>query len=83
MAILLHEIGHVLHLWTSSTPIYAEKTHGKDWMNKVKETMIRVGLKKCPNPMCNVKRYFKRSIFYQRCKRKAHLEETATVARQN
>ena len=34
MAISLHKIGHVIFLWTLSTPIYAEKTHGKDWMKQ-------------------------------------------------
>ena len=49
-------------MWVLSTPIYAKKTHGRDWRHKVKETMIRGGIKKCamkqvsPNPMCNVKR---------------------------
>ena len=58
LAILLHEIGHVIHFWTFTTPIYPEETHGADWMKTVKETMIRGGLKKCamklvsPNPTC-------------------------------
>ena len=76
---------------TSKTPILTGETHGKDWMNKVKETMIRGGLNKCAmelvspipyntmpiqNQSQNVRRKFKR------CKIKAHPEETATFAGQ-
>jgi hypothetical protein len=63
MACLLHELVHVLHFWTSKKPVFKDDTHGKDWVNYVKETLIRGGLKKCamelmsPMPMCIFKRY--------------------------
>ena len=32
IAILAHELVHVLHLWTSKKPVYEEDTHGEDWV---------------------------------------------------
>ena len=42
MPILLHKIAHIFNFGLQ--PIYAEETPGKEWMNKVKETLIRGGL---------------------------------------
>ena len=62
LGILLHELAHVLHFFTTTKPIYAEETHGKDWVNQVKQAMIRGGLKQCAmalvstTPMCIYKK---------------------------
>ena len=62
LGILLHELAHVLHFLTTTKPIYAEETHGEDWVNQVKQTMIRGGLKQCamalvsPTPKCIYKK---------------------------
>ena len=73
----------------------ADKIHGGEYVNHIKETRIKRCLKNfamelvIPNPMCIYKTYPcsvpkvnqwpKRIIFYQRCKRNALLEETAIL----
>ena len=62
LAILSHELAHVLHFWNSTTPISDEDTHGEDWVNMVKDIMKRGNLKQCamklesPPPMCIYKK---------------------------
>ena len=88
MALLLHEIAHVLH---SMTLILPKETHGDDGVNKVKEIMITKGLKNVRSKSnahiqdtvyLLLKNGSKMYLYYQRCKRKALSDEITTFAGQ-
>ena len=63
IAILAHELVHVLHLWTSKKPVYEEDTHGEDWVEHMNRHLTRGGLRECakklvsPVASCIYKRY--------------------------
>ena len=47
MSVLLHELAHALHHFSSKSPIMEDETHGEDWMIQITSTMERGGLKEC------------------------------------
>ena len=47
MSVLLHELAHMLHHFSSKSPIMEDETHGDDWMIQVTSTIERGGLKEC------------------------------------